>query len=181
MIKKIIFNISNKTDTQQYLKASSDYISSDNHKIVYDFPSLPSGWVWNGYYTRTINSVALDYFGDVAIRVAYDKKNKKHHAYLPIFIIPFLKITIFDLQLIIINFFKFNSIFDVIEQYSIGALEYLDLSTSTCYSYLNWFMTECRTKLNVQFDNNCLSDLRYKSPSILNQYLEYLQTNIQPP
>lgn len=148
IIPIIFFNkksIVQKELALEYFLASSIYFK-EGSPLAVDFPPLPSDWVWNGYYRRVINSPVLGFFGEVAIRVSYDKTSGIHHAYIPTFIIPYLKITTYDLEFLIKSFHQSFVASEVIEKYSqINDKEYFDLSFSSLYFLIEWFIRKCRT------------------------------------
>jgi hypothetical protein len=165
----------NRDQAKQYLCASEAYINKQTSKIIFDFPKLPNSWIWKGYYTRNLNSAALQHFGKVAIRVAYDKTHDRHHAYLPLFIIPYIALTIFDINFLVTYFLKGLTVDEIIQYYSKDLREYYDLSTSSCYYYLKWFVIQARTALNYSFNNNSILNLKdLNSTNLFDQYLKYL-------
>ncbi len=121
------------------------------------FPELNTPWVWNGYYTRQLNSPSLNFFGKVAIRVAYNKEKRAHHAFIPSFIIPHLKLTSFDLQLLISTFIESVSVSLCLEKYSEKLPEYFDLAPSSFYFLLMWVCKKFRSVLNLPISGNSLN------------------------
>src|SRR5690606_22321434 len=110
--------IDDKASALKYLAYSQIYLEkNDPSQIVSALPVLPEGRVWNGYYRRQLNSPTLNYFGEVAIRVAFDKDTKVHHAYFPAFIIPHLKITVFDLEVLVSSFIQSFCVSSCLESY----------------------------------------------------------------
>lgn len=153
----------------------------ENAPLGFDFPNLPAGWVWNGYYSRIINSPILGHFDKVAIRVAYDKQNKVHHSCFPAFIIPYLKITTYDLQFIIKSYLLSFCAFEVANQYSqINSNEFFDLPLSSIYSLLVWFIKKCRTFEICFFESNSISVLRGGHDQLLEKFLHFLRSRASP-
>lgn len=144
-------------------------------------PVLDPGWEWNGFYTRQLNSPFLHFFGKVAIRVAYDKKNKVHHAFIPAFIVPGLKLTVFDLQVLITSFMESFSTSLTLENYSKELPEYYDLPLSSFYHLLAWFCRRCRSVLNLPIEGNSINHLRpYLNGLILGRFLKDINTRAPP-
>lgn len=152
-----------------------------NARFLFEFPPLPNGWIWNGYYSRELNSPFLNFFGKVAIRVAYDEENNCHHAYIPAFITPYLHITIYDLKIIIEAFLKSLSVQETLDEYSsIGSKEYYDLSSSSIYYLLKWFIRKVHIWLEVQVSSNSISNFKNFPKDIFLKLTNYLHARASP-
>jgi len=173
-------SIYNKHLALQYLEASSAYINKETENIIFNFPKLSDNWVWNGYYFRKLNSSYLNYFGNIAIRVAYDKVNKVHHAFIPAFVIPYLKITTFDLENLIKLFLVTFSAANTLDKFSHDKPEYFDMPLSSFYWLLSWFTSKCRSELGECSDSNSIIHLYNKTASIVDKYLENLHSRASP-
>ena len=165
----------------KYINSSSEYLAKGALPLPWDYPQLPNGWVWNGYYTRIVNSPYLNFFGKVAIRVAYDKVNDRHHAFIPGFIIPGLRTTTYDLKILLESFLSCFIINDAIEKYS-GSLsrEYFDLPVSTAYFLLQWFIRKCRTWLGVRTETNSILELKEFSLETVKKFILDLHARAPP-
>jgi hypothetical protein len=156
----------------KYIKFSREYTDGGILPLPWDFPTLSEGWVWNGYYTRLLISPVLNFFGKIAFRVAYNKLENRHHAFIPAFIIPGLNTTIYDLKILLESFLSCFLINDAIEKYSSSSSqEYFDLPVSTAYFRLAWFIRKCRTWLGMVIETNSIQELKKFSLDVVQKFI----------
>ena len=174
-------SIVDKASAIKYIKCSTEYLEKNARPLPWDYPPLPVGWVWKGYYTRNLNSPVLNYFGKVAIRLAYVKSQKRHHAFIPGFIIPWHGITIFDLEIFLKAFFFSFTIGYAVEKYSDSSpKEHFDLPVSTAYFRLAWFIRKCRTWLGMATATNSIQELRSFSIEAVDKFILDLHARAPP-
>lgn len=149
--------------------------------LYFDFPALPDGQVWNGYYLRNLNSPALNFSGKVAIRVSYNKCNNEHHAFIPCFILPFLSFSIFDLKFILESYLKLFSVNKIYQD--LGDLqksEYFDIPPATLYFLLSYFLRICNLHLEISISSYSISSYINVPENFWNKYTQYLQARASP-
>jgi hypothetical protein len=123
----------------------------------------------------------LGIFGQVAIRVAYDKINEVHHAYFPAFIIPGLHITTYDLQFILESFLECFSLGKTQQAFiDCQNQEFFDYPFSSLYWLLIWFLKVANAYLDIPIEKYCLNSYRNMDRKYWSKFLDYLNARGSP-
>lgn len=92
---------------------------------------------FRGYYTRFLFCTELEFFGRVAIRTGYCKSQRRRFSFLPDFLFPYRRISLFSLRTFLDGRLRASRLVDVIDDMTQDLGDEFYLPLSTAYSYLN--------------------------------------------